>query len=99
MWSLGPGSAGHADHPSEQGDQGEQVDQVALFEGPLGERKVGVVLSKETVQLYHLTRYGFEPDDLSSALKDWKLVIKIDDYDFIQKRTGVYLRCSVVGVK
>ena len=92
---LTPASKGQVDTPCEQGDQGVQVDEVAVFEGQLGDRKVGVKLSKETVQLYHLTRYGFEPDDLSSSVKDWKFVTKIDDYDFIQRRTGVYLRCSV----
>ena len=71
------------------------ADTVALFEGFLGERKIGVVISKDTVQFYHLTRYGFQPDDLTSVISDWKLVEQIDDYDYISRRTGVYLRCSV----
>ena len=77
------------------GGEGDLIDTVALFEGPLGERNVGVVLSKDTVQLYHPTRYGFQPDDLSSVFSELKLVTKIDDFDFIQRRTGVYLRCSI----
>ena len=77
------------------GGEDELINTVALFEGPLGERKIGVVLSKDTVQLYQLSRYGFQPEDLTSVLGDWKLVTKIEDYDFIQRRTGVYLRCSI----
>ena len=74
------------------------ADTVALFEGFLGERKIGVVISKDTVQFYHLTRYGFQPDDLTSVISDWKLVKQIDDYDYISRRTGVYLRCPVSRV-
>ena len=68
---------------------------VAVFEGPLGERKVGVVLSQDTLQLYQPSRYGFEPEDLTSELCEWKISTRIEDFDFISRRTGVYLRCSI----
>ena len=63
-----------AEEPGDQPVGGEElIDTVALFEGPLGERKVGVVLSKDTLQFYHSTRYGFQPEDLTSLLGDWKI--------------------------
>ena len=69
---------------------------VGIFEGPLGARCLWVVLNNSTLQLYQPSRYGFEPEDLSSSLDDWRLCTKIDDYDFISRRTGVYLRCSIM---
>ena len=71
------------------------IGKVAVLEGPLSERRVGLVMSEETVQLYNFTRYGFEPDDVTVSYIDWKVISVIDDYDFITRRTGVYLRCSV----
>ena len=73
----------------------ENIGQVAILEGPFGEKKVGLILTSDTVQLYHLSRYGFEPDDLTEEAKDWKISKIIEDYDFITKRTGVYMRCSI----
>ena len=73
----------------------ENIGQVAVLEGPFGEKKVGLIFTSETVQLYHLSRYGFEPDDLTEEAKDWKISKIIEDYDFITKRTGVYMRCSI----
>ena len=73
----------------------QNIGSVALLEGPLSERRVGLVISEETVQLYNFTRYGFEPDDVSVSYSDWKVISIIEDYDFITRRTGVYLRCSV----
>ena len=71
------------------------VGKLAVLEGFLGEKKVGLIISSDTVQLYHFTRYGFEPDDATNCYTDWKAMFVIDDYDFITRRTGVYLRCSV----
>ena len=68
---------------------------VGVFEGPLGEKKVGVVLTRETIQLYQPTRYGFQPEDLTVESFKWELSKKIEDFDFITRRTGTYLRCSV----
>ena len=34
---------------------------------------------------------------LTSELSDWRLVVKIEDFDFISKRTWVYLRCNLIG--
>ena len=72
-----------------------EIGIVGVFEGPLGERKVGVVLTKQTIQFYQPTRYGFQPEDVTEESCDWKISTKIDDFDFISRRTGVYLRCSV----
>ena len=84
-----------ADGHEDDNKEDDVIGKLVIAEGVLGERKVGLVMSEEAIQLYHLTRYGFEPDDLKDALKDWKVVSEIEDYDFITKRTGVYLRCSV----
>ena len=74
---------------------GQVVGTIAVFSGPLGERKVGVVIDKKTIQFYHSIRYGFQPDDLTSLSCDWSLSKKIDDFDFISRRSGVYLRCVI----
>lgn len=71
------------------------IGMVAVMEGPLGERRVGLVLTEDVVQLYHHTRYGFEPDDVTEVSSDWKVVEVLEDYDYITRRTGVYLRCSL----
>ena len=76
-------------------DADSTIGNVAVMEGPLGERRVGLVLTKEVVQLYHHTRYGFEPDDVTEVSSDWKVVEVIEDYDHITRRTGMYLRCSL----
>ena len=76
-------------------DQHEDIGKVGVFDGPLGERKVGFVLTKDDIQLYHPTRYGFLPDEVTEKLSDWKISIDIEDYDFITRRTGVYLICCV----
>ena len=81
--------------PNETEDEHFKVGAVALLEGPLKERKVGTAIDSGTVQLYHMTRYGLEPDDATECIKDWKVVKIIDDYDFIKRRTGVYLVCSI----
>ena len=83
------------EHEDDNKEDDVIIGKLVIAEGVLGERKVGLVMSEEAIQLYHLTRYGFEPDDLKDALKDWKVVSEIEDYNFITKRTGVYLRCSV----
>ena len=54
-----------------------------------------VVLTRETIQLYQPTRYGFQPEDLTVESFKWELSKKIEDFDFITRRTGTYLRCSV----
>ena len=66
-----------------------------MFEGELGENKVGVVIDSNTLQMYHMTRYGFEPEDTSEDIKKWKVVRIIEDFDFVKRRTGVYLVCLV----
>ena len=81
--------------PNETEDEHFKVGAVALLKGPLKERKVGTAIDSGTVQLYHMTRYGLEPDDATECIKDWKVVKIIDDYDFIKRRTGVYLVCSI----
>ena len=50
-------------------------------EGPLKERRAGLVVSKNAVQLYHVTQYGLEPDDVTETLGEWKMVTLVDDYD------------------
>ena len=71
------------------------ISSVALLEGALGDRRVGVAVTSETIQMYHLTRYGFEPDDTTEDMNDWNVVKIIEDYDFVKKRTGVYMVCAV----
>ena len=76
----------------------DDIGKVAVFEGPLGERKVGVVVAEATIQLYTKCRYGFQCDDLTVDTAVWKPIIPIEDYDFITRRNGVFMRC-VIGSK
>ena len=71
------------------------VGSVAVFEGPLGQRKVGVVVAETSIQLYIQCRYGFQCDDLTVDRDMWKFILSIADFDFITRRTGVYMRCAV----
>ena len=71
------------------------VGSVAVFEGPLGQRKVGVVVTETSIQLYSQCRYGFQCDDLAVDRDMWKFILPIEDFDFITRRTGVYMRCAV----
>ena len=80
---------------SDKDDIDMNVGNVALVEGPFREKRVGLVMSKDTIQLYHFTRYGFEPDDITADNSDWKVLTVIEDYYLINRRTGVYMRCSV----
>ena len=101
MNSLKLATAAHDQSAVDVVNEGEELagevslGTVAIFEGPLGERKVGVVLTKDTLQFYQPSRYGFEPEDLTSEICDWKITTTIEDFDFISRRTGVYLRCSL----
>ena len=50
---------------SDTSEENKNVGKVAIVEGPFGEKKVALVVDSQTVQLYHVTRYGFEPDEVT----------------------------------
>ena len=68
---------------------------VALLEGQLNERRVGVAIDTDTVQLYFMTRYGLEPEDTTEDMTKWKVLKIIEDYDYVKRRTREYLVCSL----
>ena len=39
--------------------------------------------------------YGFQLEDPTTSRCDWDLTTQIDDFDFINRRAGVDLRCSI----
>jgi hypothetical protein len=62
------------------------------WEGPLDQRKVGIVLDSETLQLYESSRYGFLPSDAREYLPDWNLLEHIEEYKFFERPSGLFLR-------
>ena len=93
--SMKENTAETANKEEEQPEKEDDIGNVAVFEGPLGQRKVGVIVAEATLQLYSQCRYGFQCDDLTVDSHMWKSVIPIEDYDFITRRTGVYMRCGI----
>jgi hypothetical protein len=74
---------------------GYQLFPLLVTFGPLGEKKVGAVFNKKTIQLCNLTRYGFQLEDPATPCCDWDLITKINNFDFITRRIGVDMRCSI----
>jgi hypothetical protein len=62
------------------------------WDGPLEERRVGIVLYCDTLQLYESSRYGYLPSDASEVISDWKLLDSIESYEFVERRSGIFLR-------
>ena len=79
----------------QKGEEAVEIGTVCIFKCVLDETKVGVVLSEDTIQFYQPSRYGFQPEDLTEESSKWRLQSKIEDFDFITRMTGVFLRCSV----
>jgi hypothetical protein len=44
------------------------------WDGPLEERRVGIVLDSDTLQLYESSRYGYLPSDTREVLSNWNLL-------------------------
>ena len=76
----------------QKGEEAVEIGTVCIFKCVLDETKVGVVLSEDTIQFYQPSRYGFQPEDLTEESSKWRLQSKIEDFDFITRRTGVLLR-------
>ena len=83
------------EHPESNTNDEIPEGSDAVFEGPLGERKVGVVIDPSTLQMYRMTRYGFEPEDITEDISNWRVIRIVEDYDFVKRRTGVYLVCLI----
>ena len=62
------------------GDDG--VGVLGWWNGPLGERKFGVLMNNVSLQLFVLKRYGFVPDSLLEDKKDWTLENRIQRYHY-----------------
>ena len=62
------------------GDDG--VGVLGWWNGPLGERKIGVLMNNVSLQLFALKRYGFVPDSLLENKKDWTLENRIQRYHY-----------------
>ena len=60
---------------------GYQLFPLELKCGPLGKKKLGAVLDKHTIQFCNPTRYGFQPEDLTSLSCDWGMTTMIYDVD------------------
>ena len=60
---------------------------VGQFSGPLGEIKVGVVISvgsEDMLQLYESKRYGFIPALVApEPIQNWTLLEEIIDYEYV----------------
>ena len=68
-----------------------EVGTLGTWSGKLGEKEVGLVVDKGTLQLFKKKRYGLIPNDLAQSVNDWKLVDRIDGYGYEVKNNVVYL--------
>ena len=68
-----------------------EVGTLGTWSGKLGKTEVGLVVDKDTLQLFKKKRYGLVPVDLAQSVSDWKLVERIDGYDYEVKNNVVYL--------
>ena len=48
-------------------------------------------MTEEVLQLHIPCKYGFMSDDMTVNLSEWKLVLVIEDYDFIVRGSGVFM--------
>ena len=49
------------------------------------------LISGLDIVLTYVSKLLFEPDDSTEDMTDWKVVKNIEDYDFVKRRTGVYI--------
>ena len=68
-----------------------EVGTLGTWSGKLGEKEVGLVVDKGTLQLFKKKRYGLIPTDLAQSVNDWKLVERIEGYKYEVKNNVVYL--------
>jgi hypothetical protein len=57
------------------------------------------LISGLDIVLTYVSKLLFEPDDSTEDMTDWKVVKSIYDYDFVKRRTGVYMVNGVLHSK
>ena len=68
-----------------------EVGTLGMWSGKLGEKEVGLVVDKDTLQLFNKKRYGLTPTNLAQSVNDWKLVERIYGYKYELKNNFVYI--------
>ena len=68
------------------------IGTVGWFEGPVGEKRLGIVLDMSTLQLYDKCRYGFLPSPTTECLQEWDLHETLAAYSFVEKLSEIYLQ-------
>ena len=67
------------------------VGTVGWWNGPLDEKRVGVVLDSESLQIYGACQRGYFPLDITVDISEWCLSKEINDYSYRLQRGGVFL--------
>ena len=68
------------------------VGTLGWWIGPLEDKRVGIVIDDDTLKLYDSCRYGYVPMATHEVLLEWDLLETIDEYEFIERRSGIFLR-------
>lgn len=71
-----------------------QIGVTGWWHGPLGERKVGVILTKDSIQIYQKSNYGFVPEGYPIGPKGWDLneTIPEENVYYVMRRDQVFLK-------
>jgi hypothetical protein len=62
------------------------------WDGPLEEQRVGTVLDCDTLHLYETRHYGYLPSEARENPSNWNLLETIESYEFVERRSGIFLR-------
>ena len=74
-----------------------EVGLLGLWNGPLGQTKVGVVMNNDSLQMFSLKRYGFVPDTLLENTKDcWTLEHAVANYHYEEFGSRVLLTLKIM---
>ena len=55
--------------------------------GPLEEKRLGIIIDNDTLKLYEKSHYGYV-----SMVEEWDLLESIENYEFVERRSGIFLR-------
>ena len=70
---------------------GIKPGMVGWWTNAAGERKVGIVLDEDSIQMYTPRRYGYAPFGLPDTINNWVFSEEISEFIYVQKKCGIYL--------
>ena len=60
--------------------------------GPLEEKRLGIIIDNDTLKLYEKSHYGYVSMVTHEKLEEWDLLESIENYEFVERRSGIFLR-------